>query len=379
VSALFTDYSYCISIYLYSAYVSSTLLFSSGIVNKCMVQDPRQRAKIVDIFEDLMTLIIDHGLASTTKHSSQGHGPETNGSLNSMSGPPSVEPRNVSAVLLSMKTFLSSRPITRWSNSKAFNVVQWSKEVSKLRPRSLDFRCGSGLVITLLSDDSLTVWTPTNWPSPTADTQSQSLTQTQRRPFSLRSSSSIDSSRAPYISPSLLCRDFSQDLTHELKGRIDAASRMIATASLSTCARTLVQKTVVRSVRDDGVFHIEISCGSRPGQEETADVRNHQQLRGIERLVLPMSKTGDVLDEESEAEYLDDMYSDAAVVKAVDRILQLAQVTLSAAVPPAILITVVPYIPFATGAIGHVQYCVYLLTLLLTLCLFACLFVCQPA
>jgi hypothetical protein len=338
-----------------------------------MVQDPRQRAKIVDIFEDLMTLIIDHGVASPAKHSSQGHGPETNGSMNSMSGPPSVEPRNVSAVLLSMKTFLSARQITRWSTSKAFNVVQWSKESTKLRPRSLDFRCGSGLVITLLSDDFHTASTPSPLPSPTADTQTQSQSQTQRRPLSLRSSSgSIDSSRVPYISPSLLCRDFSQDLTQELKGRIDAASRMIATASLSTCARTLVQKTVVRSVRDDGVFHIEISCGSRPGQE-TADARKHQQLKGIERLVLPMSKIGDMLDED---EFLDDMYSDAAVVKAVDRILQLAQNTLSAAVPPAILITVVPYIPFATGATGHIEYTVYLSTLLLTLCIIVCLFVC---
>lgn len=331
-----------------------------------MVQDPRQRAKIVDIFEDLMTLIIDHGVASPTTHSSQG--PETANSVNIMSGPPSVEPRNVSAVLLSMKTFLSSRQITRWSTSKAFNVVQWSKETSRLRPRSLDFRCGSGLVITLLSDDCHTVCTPPLSPSPTPsptapDTQTQSpsqplsQTQTQRRPLSMRSSGrSIDSSRVPYISPSLLCRDFSQDLTQELKGRIDAASRMIATASLSTCARTLVQKTVVRSVRDDGVFHIEISCGPRPGQDEGLDTRRQQQLRGIERLVLPMSKTGDMLDEESESEILDDLCSDAAVVKAVDRILQLAQVTLSAAVPPAILITVVPYISFVTGATSNMAY-----------------------
>jgi hypothetical protein len=167
---------------------------------------------------------------------------------------------------------------------------------------------------------------------------------------------SIDSSRVPYISPSLLCRDFSQDLTQELKGRIDAASRMIATASLSTCARTLAQKTVVRSVRDDGVFHIEISCGPRPGQDEGLDTRRRQQLRGIERLVLPMSKTGDMQDEESESEILDDLCSDAAVVKAVDRILQLAQVTLSAAVPPAILITVVPYISFVTGVTSNMAY-----------------------
>lgn len=117
-----------------------------------------------------------------------------------------------------------------------------------------------------------------------------------------------------------------------------------------------MQKTVVRSVRDDGVFHIEISCGPRPGQDEGLDTRRQQQLRGIERLVLPMSKTGDMLDEESESEILDDLCSDAAVVKAVDRILQLAQVTLSAAVPPAILITVVPYISFVTGATSNMAY-----------------------
>lgn len=135
---------------------------------------------------------------------------------------------------------------------------------------------------------------------------------------------------------------------------------MIVTASLSTCAKSLAQKTVVKSVRDDGVLHIEISCGPRPGQEDGV---RHQQLRGIERLVLPMSKIGDMLDEESESEILDDLYSDSAVVKAIDRILQLAQVTLSAAVPPAILITVVPYIPIVTGAIELIMYRISLLIL----------------
>jgi hypothetical protein len=161
-----------------------------------------------------------------------------------------------------------------------------------------------------------------------------------------------DYARVPYLSPALHCIDYTEDLTSVLRARIDASTRIILAASLATCAKTLTQKSVVNSVRDDGVFHVEISCGSQVGFGGGSEARKHHQLRGIERLVLPTPGMGygDAPDEDSEGNCLDELFNDSAIVKAVERLMQLAQSTLSVSVPPTVLITVLPYATANTGA-----------------------------
>lgn len=321
-----------------------------------MVQDPRQRAKIVDVFEDVMTLIIDHGhladcASTSTPMTSSACSQDkstacTTGTSNSVV--PSLEPRSVSTVLSSMKAFLSSRQVTRWSIFKTVNILHWSRDTSKLRPRSLDFRCGSGLVITLLGSNHSSRIAPTS-PSTCIDRRGKKV-----QAINSNASKCADYARVPYLSPALHCIDYTEDLTAVLRARIDTSTRTIQAASLATCAKTLTQKSVVNSVRDDGVFHVEISCGSQGCFGGGTVARKHHQLRGIERLVLPIPGMGygDAPDEDSEGNCLDELFSDTAIVKAVERLMQLAQSTLSVSVPPAVLITVVPYATTPTGATG---------------------------
>ena len=318
----------------------------SGIVSKCLVQDPRQRAKIVDVFEDVMTLIIDHGhLSDSSFKTSAACSPDMSVACTT-SVVPSLEPRSVSTVLSSMKAFLSSRQVTRWSIFKTVNILHWSRDTSKLRPRSLDFRCGSGLVITLLGGNNSTRSAPSS-PSTSIDRRGKKL-----QTVSTNASKCADYARVPYLSPSLHCIDYTEDLTAVLRARIDASTRIILAASLATCANTLTQKSVVNSVRDDGVFHVEISCGSQVCFAGGTDTRKHHQLRGIERLILPTPGMGygDAPDEDAEGNCLDELFSDSTIVKAVERLMQLAQSTLSVSVPPTVLITVVPYATANSGA-----------------------------
>ena len=310
-----------------------------------------------------MTMIIEHG-ALTPPKLSMNHSDSNSCSSISSSMSHTLEPRQVSSVLISMKNLLSTKQVSRWSVNKTFNVVRWNRETSKLRPRSLDFRCGSGLVITLLGDEELTSQanaafaTPSKYSSHTAhNAHNTNNTNSAHSTHNGHSSHKTHIAHSSYKSSTLnnrsnsVCHPYlpsispshSQDMTHELTGRIDAASKLIATASLATCAKNLAQKSVVNFVRDDGVFHIEISCGPDAEDEE---VNKSYSMRGIERLVLPVwCGTNFVVDEEVESDFVDDLYSDSAVMSSIDRLLSLARATLSEPIPPGILITIKPYCP----------------------------------
>ena len=257
-----------------------------------------------------------------------------------------LEPKAVSSVLLGMKTFLHSRQ--NGGSNKTFHIVRWSKETSKLRPRSLDFRCGSGLVIKLLPEDSYASCAcPT-----TLTTALDSSKSTQSINVTHRGSSS-DNYRLPYSLPSFLLTNFTEDLSSGLKARLDGASRIILNSSLATCAKKLAQQSVLQSARSDGIFHVEISCGGGYSSvyEPPYDIKRNIQEKAIERLVLPVpgGRVGsgrmqtDLLDTAPHSDNTDDSSSDLYLTKAIDKLLHLAEIVLSAAVPPAVLITVVPY------------------------------------
>ena len=345
-----------------------------SIVNMCLVQDPNERAKIVEIFEVLMTMVIEHGaltpLPSKILHRIESN---TNNSTNSNNSNV-LEPRHVSSVLLSMKSILGSKNIPKWTSNKTFNVVRWNMDTLILHPRSLDYRCGSGLVITLLNSHELGIQNSkekmqeggkdgnstlisnksnldlnlnSNKSNLNLHSNSNSNSNLDSKSKS-KSSSSLshkrNSARHPYLSLSSSYQDGNQDSSFELRERIDVADKLISSTSLSTCAKNLAKKSVVNFVRNEGVFHIEISCGANNVNIDDINMKRNYSLKGIERLVLPVwcGNYTDMGNDENDTEAMDELYSDTEVVKSIERLLALAQSVLSEPVPPAILITIVP-------------------------------------
>jgi hypothetical protein len=315
----------------------------------------------VDIFEEVMSLIINSapvefplGPVDTPENPGVASGSSNTGTSGILSN---LEPKNVSSVLLGMKTFLHSRQSV---STKTFHIVRWSKETSKLRPRSLDFRCGSGLVITLLPEDTYSTCACPATLMTTLDSSksTQSMSCTSR---------SIDNNRLPYRLPSFLLTNFTEDITSGLKARLDGASRLIMNSSLASCAKKLAQQSVLQSARNDGIFHIEISCGNDYNSiyEHPDDLKRDLQEKAIERLVLPVpgGQVGsgtmqcDPLASTPRTDNPEDFFSDSFIAKAIDRVLHLAEVTLSAPIPPSVLITVVPYKGSSLlGTYSTVQY-----------------------
>jgi serine/threonine protein kinase len=258
-----------------------------GIVKKCVRQDPGLRAKIIDIFEDVMTIVVALGVQRpvTPIGFNSNSMSESNTTL-SQKSVPNLNLRNTSSVFLSIKTVGSqSQPPSRWSLNRTFNVVQWSKETARLRPRSLDFRCGSGLVITLLSKDDI----------PTIEAEvdiSVSLEHSSKCSKFPLSTADTYLYNAQYPCVPIKCLRKGGDSALELRGRIEAASDLIDSVSLASCAKSLAQRSVINSIRDEGVFHIEISS-SLNANPDTENSKN-DYFRGIERLVLPIRKSNEV-------------------------------------------------------------------------------------
>ena len=321
------------------------------------------------MFEEVLNLIINSGTIevplgpvemtdSTTSTSVANGNASSNSSSSSSSSSSStvtgsilsnLEPKAVSSVLLGVKTFLNSRQNGSGSN-KTFHIVRWSKETSKLRPRSLDFRCGSGLVITLLPEDS---YASCACPTTLTTALDSSKSTTQSINVTHRGSNGGDNYRLPYSLPSFLLTNFTEDLSSGLKARLDGASRIIHNSSLATSAKKLAQQSVLQSARRDGIFHVEISCGDGYTSvfEQPYDIKRNIHEKAIERLVLPVpgGRVGsgrlqaDPLDTAPHSDNTEDSSSDLFLTKAIDKLLHLAEIVLSAAVPPAVLITVVPY------------------------------------
>ena len=327
-----------------------------GIVNMCLIQDPNQRAKIVEIFEVLMTMVIEHG-ALTPLPSKILHCVESNINTNTSGSSCNsnvLEPRHVSSVLLSMKSILGSKQMSKWSTNKTFNVVRWNMESLVLHPRSLDYRCGSGLVITLLNNHELGVQKSKEEiqegieEGMITSNGNNNFNSNSNSKSKSKSSSSLsykrNSARHPYLPLSSSLHDGNQDLSFELRERIDSAEKLISTTSLSTCAKNLAKKSVINFVRNEGVFHIEISCGKNNTNIDDINMKKNYALKGIERLVLPVwcGNNTELVHDENESDVMDDLYSDTEVVKSIEKLLALAQASLADPVPPAILITIVP-------------------------------------
>ena len=378
-----------------------------SIVNMCLIQEPHLRGGIIDIFELLMTMVIDHGaltpiqsklILNSDSNSNSKSNLKSNSNSNSYSNFHSnstnnsspnnsniLEPRHVSSVLLNMKSLLSTKQVNKWAVAKTFHVVKWNRETLSLQSRSLDFRCGSGLVITLLNsidgDDndnntntnnnindnniynnsnnntnnssndntntysnSYTTNTNTNNNTNNDDSLRINSNLKSKSKSSHSTSNKRNNVRHPYVPLTFINHDGNEDLSAELKYRINSATKMIATTSLLTCSKNLAKKSVVNFVRDEGVFHIEISCGPNKSNEDDIDMKRNYSLKGIERLVLPTwcNNCSETLNDDNDTEHLDDLFSDIEVIKSIERLLCLAHATLTDAVPPAILITIVP-------------------------------------
>ena len=255
---------------------------------------------------------------------------------------------------------------------RTWNILNWNKNFKKLRPQSLAFSPGSGIMMTLLENNEnypssynssvIKTNTNTNTMVPNTDDMTQHWSTTA----SSSSSSALPHPHLfhyyPHVDFSLLSSKNS-DSGKDLKARIDAVTHRITNASLATSAKNLAQRSMTNSARDAGVFHIEISCyhvvqentehvpvtstyaDSSTDRSSTNQVFNEKENdnNGIEKLRIPYVTDESTKDDEdgSNSENRDQL-CDSEIIKSIDRIIKRAEILLSSPNPPSILITIVP-------------------------------------
>lgn len=286
------------------------------VIRKCLMQSPSLRGSIAEIYEDVMSLLDPD---SSDSEFSRDEGVSI-----------LIQPSTASAST-------SGEDRLNEVESMTWNILDWNTTFTKLRPRSLDFRGGCGLTITLLSADEKFSYDfdPLALPNPLARTEEEDATQHW----------SASSGSRPHLFTSYPYVDMSVVSSHggdsgvELKRRLDAVSHRIATCTLASCAKSLALKSVTTSARTRGLLHIEISCCSIERYHAgECKAFNKDYSGGIEQLVLPYSdREGSTGTSECK-----DRSCDSSVMKAIERLLQRAQAVLSEDRPPSVLITVAP-------------------------------------
>jgi hypothetical protein len=295
-----------------------------NVIRKCLMQSPSLRSPISEIYEDVMSLL--HPDSCDSEFSRE----------QGVSDP--TKPSSASAST-------SGEDRQHEVESMTWNILNWNTAFTKLRPRSLDFRGGCGLTITLLSANERFShdFDPLALPNTLARTEEEDATQhwsssSGSRPHLFTS--------YPYIDMSVVSSHGSNS-GDDLKRRLDAVTQRIATCTLASCAKSLALKSVTTSARTRGLLHIEISCCSIDRYHSgECKAFSKDNTGGIEQLVLPYSEregcTGSM---ESR-----DRSCDSSVMKAIERLLQRAQAVLSEDSPPSVLITIAPT---PSADIGH--------------------------
>jgi hypothetical protein len=159
------------------------------------------------------------------------------------------------------------------------------------------------------------------------------------------------------------------DAATELVQRIDAVEERIYFASLSTISRRLAEKTVAKTAREQGVFHIDIIVEAEhsPGADGVGGGGGRHAIRNTggprrERIILPINLESAVeaaLNQATKSsKSARNSYTaraaataDAAVVRAIEKCLASAHAALQSVHAPTILITVSPLAK---------EYCQYL-------------------
>lgn len=111
---------------------NSVIQVLEEVVLKCLKQDPKSRAKIVDIFEDIMTVIMDHSTVfSTPKSWSRSDSCSTHSRSSSHSISLGLNSRNESSVFLREMSNRNSKKVSRWSMQKSWNMLHWNHETTR--------------------------------------------------------------------------------------------------------------------------------------------------------------------------------------------------------------------------------------------------------
>ena len=287
-----------------------------SVIRKCLMQNPSLRSPISEIYDDVMSLL-DPDSSDSECSREQG----------------AIDPKKPTSASAST----SGEDRQHEVESMTWNILNWNTSFTKLRPRSLDFRGGCGLTITLLSANERFShdFDPLALPNTLARTEEEDATQhwsssSGSRPHLFTS--------YPYIDMSVVSSHGSNS-GDELKRRLDAVTQRIATCTLASCAKSLAMKSVTTSARTRGLLHIEISCCSIDRYHSgECKAFSKDNTGGIEQLVLPYNEregcTGTM---ESR-----DRSCDSSVMKAIERLLQRAQAVLSEDTPPSVLITIAP-------------------------------------
>ena len=296
-----------------------------GIIAKCLCQDPAERAPIVDLYDDIASLISNEECDSVyTESSLRSAGPLTSASL-------------VTAI----------DSIKLDTAQKSWNILSWNNTFTKLRPRSLDFRGGCGLMITLLSASES--FTHDYDPGVIANmTVRRNVEEATEHWTSTGELSAHLFTSYPYVNMGTLSSQSSSS-GEDLRRRFDLVSDHINTCTLASCAKSLAFKSVTTSARTRGLLHIEISCRGVL-QYRQGEGRGHgrESLGGVEHLVLPFGESNNTTSSSSSSSRSNssndgrDRCCDAEVIKSIERLLHRAQAALSVEKPPCVLITIVP-------------------------------------
>ena len=295
-----------------------------GIVAKCLCQDPAERAPIVDLYEDIASLISSEECDSVyTESSLRSAGPLTSASLTT-----ATDSRKTDVI------------------HKSWNILSWNNIFTKLRPRSLDFRGGCGLMITLLSASES--FTHDYDPSVLANlTVRRNVEEATEHWTSTGEQSAHLFTSYPYVNLDTLSSQGTSS-GEELKRRFDIVSDHINTCTLASCAKSLAFKSVTTSARTRGLLHIEISCrGVLQYRQGEGKSQGRESLGGVEHLVLPFGDVNNATSSSSSSSSSSsndarDRCCDAEVIKSIERLLHRAQAALSVEKPPCVLITIVP-------------------------------------
>ena len=392
------------------------IVILENVIRKCLVQEPNLRSSITDLFIDIHSLTdLKISISSTAdtsihivenqnkflpndaqqtkiKFQNKNINKNVNKTVNINTNKTNKldhihENQNLD---MNDSTFQPKKSMEQ--AVRTWNILNWNKNFKKLRPQSLAFSPGSGIMMTLLENNenypcgynSSIIKTNTN-------TNTNSITHTHAHAHAVAnnnedvtqhwsttaSSTTSFSSSHPHLFHYYPHVDFSvlssknSDSGKDLKTRIDAVTHRITNSSLLTSAKNLALRSMTNSARNTGLFHIEISC--YPVQENAKQVsatstyadsntdrtsinqvfykneneneNENENDHGIEKLRIPYvtdESTKDLEDGNNfeKAERLCDL----EIIKSIDRIIKRAEILLSSINPPNVLITIVPII-----------------------------------
>ena len=299
-----------------------------AIVGKCLMQHPFSRAPISELYEDVTALL---GVTHDTECS--------------------VDPVSVISEQPSV-VFAPPLDGQNANTQMAWKVIKWNSSVTRLRPRSLNFTGGCGVIIALLRPGES--YTNDYLPSEHAgfyvrgeEDATQHLSSYSGCKPHLFTSYPYVNMGLPNTSATFSTQSHSGD---DLRRRLDAVGDRIAGCNLASCARGLALKSVTVSARTNGLLHIQISCCSyRQYRQSESKAYSKEAIGGVEQIVIPYIGSSSGSSTSRSHFEGNDRFCDEEIMRSIKNVMRRARVALSSETPPSVLITVVPHPCYASG------------------------------